>query len=148
MSYYTDITSPYIWILLWRGQTLSYHVLFVLYNMFWRRNLLKHQQWSYRHSQLIATSAIQLSIQVVNNLPVLSGEQDIGKLCPFPTLRTCLHRRIWWRSCSTAPIFAILPIEEWRTRHRLALRVQCVLWRLQLHTMICSHDLAFWTFNY
>ena len=149
MSYYTDITSPHIWILLWRGQALSYHVVCVLHNMFWVRNLLQHQQWNYRHSHLIATSAIQLSFQVLYNLPVLSRqEQDTENLCPFLTLPTCLHHRIWWRSCSTAPTFANLRIEEWKSRQWLALCVQYVLWRVQFHTMNCSHSLAFWTIYY
>ena len=34
MSYYTDITSPNTWTLLWRVQVLSYHVVCVLHNMF------------------------------------------------------------------------------------------------------------------
>ena len=149
MSYYTDITSRYIWILLWRGQALCYHVACVLHNMFWGRNLLQHQQWNYRHSHLIATSAIQLSFQVLYNIPALSRqEQDTANRCPFPTLRTCLHRKIWWRSCSTAPTFAILRIEERTTRQWLALCVQSVLWRVQLHTINCSHDLDFWTVYY
>ena len=81
--------------------------------MFWGRNLLQHQQWNCRHSHLIVTSAIPLSFQVLYNLPVLSRqEQDRANLCPFPSLRTCLYHKIWWRSCSTAPTFAVLRIEE------------------------------------
>ena len=117
MSYYTDITSPYIWILLWRGQVLSYQVVCVLYNMFGGKSFLQHQQWKYRHSHLIATSAIPLWFQVLYNLPVLSRqEQGTANLCPLPTLGTCSHHRIWWRSCSTAPTFEVFRIEEWRTR--------------------------------
>ena len=149
MSYYTGMTSPYIWTLLWRGQVLSYHVVDVIHNIFGRRNLLQHQQWNYWHSHLIATSAIRLSLQVWYNLPVLSQqEQDTANLCPFPTPRTFLHHRICWRSCSTAPTFAVLRIEEWKTRQWLALCVQSLLWWVQLHTMNCSHDLAFWTVYY
>ena len=149
MSYYTDITFPYIWTLLWRGQALSYLVVYVLHNMFGRRNLLKHQQWNYRHGHLFATSAIQLSLQVLCNLAVLSRQdQDTVNLCPFPTFRTCLHHRIWWRSCITAPTFAILRIAEWRTRQGLVLCVQSQLLRVQLHTMNCSNGLAFWTVYY
>ena len=147
MSYYIDITSQYIWILLQIGQALSYHIICVLHNMSWGRNLLEHQS-IYWHSQLIATSAIELSFQVLYNLPVLSRqEQDTANLCPFLTLRTCLHHKIWWRSCSTAPAVAILRIEEWRTRQWLALCVQFVLCRVQLHTMNCSHDLVFEQFT-
>ena len=86
----------------------------------WEEVLLQHQRWNYRHSQLIATSAIPLSFQVLYNLPVLSRqEQGTANLCPFATLWTSLHHRIWWRKCSTAPTFAVLPIEDWRTRQRL-----------------------------
>ena len=112
--------------------------------MFWGKNLPQHQQWNYRHRHSIAASAIPLSFQVLDILPVLSRqEQDTASLCPFPTLRTCLHHRICWRSCSTAPFFAVLRIEDWRTRQWFALCVQFVLWRVQLHTMNCSHDLDF-----
>ena len=149
MSYYTDITSPYIWILIWRGQILSHHVVCVLHNMFGGRHLLQHQQWKYRHSHWTATSAIPLSIQVLCNLPVLSRqEQRTANLCPFPTPRTCLQQKIWWRSCSTAPTFAVLCTEERRTRQWLVLCVQSRLWRVQLHTMNCSNDLAFWKVYY
>ena len=149
MSYYIDITSQYIWTLLWRSQAISYHVVWVLHNMFGGRNLLQHLQWNYRHNHLIATSAIQLSFQVLHNLPVLSRqEQGTANLFPFPTLPTWLHHRIWWRNCSTAPTFAVLRIEEWRIRRWLALYVQSVLWWVQLHTINCSHDLAFGTVYY
>ena len=150
MSYYRDITSPYIWTLLQKGQALSYRVVCVLHSMFCGRNLLRHQQWIYRHNHLIATSAIPLSFQVSCNLPVLSRqEQRTTNLCPFPTVRTCLHRKIWWRkSCSTAPTFAFLRIDEWRTRQWLVLCVQSQLSRVQLHTMSCSNDLEFWTVYY
>ena len=117
--------------------------------MFWGKNLLWHQQWNYRHSHLIATSAIQLSFRVLCNLTVLSRqEQDTANLCPFLTLRFCLHHRNCRRSFSIAPTFATFRIEEWRTRQWLALSVQPKLWRVQLHTMNCSHDLAFWTIYY
>ena len=146
MSYYTDITSPYIWTLLWRGQALSYHVVCVLHNFFGQRKLLQHRQWNYRHGHLIGTSAIPLSFQIWYNLPVFSRqEQDTANLCPFPTIRIRLHHRGWWRRCGTAPTFAIFPIEEWKTGHWLALFVQSVPWRVQLHTMNCSNHLAFWT---
>ena len=149
ISYYIDTTSPYIWTLLWRDQVLSSHVVCVLHNMFEGRNLLQHQQWNYRHSHLIAISVIPLSLQVLYNLPVFPRqEQDTANLCPFPTLRICLHHKIWWRSWSTAPTIAVLRIEELRTRQWLALCVQSELWRVQLNTMNCSHDLAFWTVYY
>ena len=100
-------------------------------------------------SHLTATPAIQLSFQVLYNLPVASRqEQKTANLCPFLLLRTCLHHRIWWRSCSKAPTFATLSIGEWRTRQWLALYVQSVIWRVQLHTKKCSHDLVFWTIYY
>ena len=68
-------------------------------------------------------------------LPNLSRQaQDTANLCPFPTLRIFLHHRIWWRSCSTASTFAVLRIEERRTRQWLALFLQFVVWRVQLHT--------------
>ena len=147
MSGFTDVTSLYIWTFSGEGM-LSYHVVCVLHNMFGGIKLLQHQQWNYRHSHLIATSAIPLSFQVWYNLPVLSRqEQDTANLCPFLTLRTCLHQRIWWRGCGTAPTF-VLRIKEWRTRQWLALSVQSVLWRFQIHTMSCSHGLAFWTVYY
>ena len=76
------------------------------------------------------------------------GKSKIQRICPFPALRTCLHRRNWCRSCSTAPSFAVLRVEEWRTRQWLVLCVQSVLWLVQLHTMNCSHDLVFWTVDY
>ena len=61
------------------------------------------------NSHLIAISAISLSFQVWYNLQVLSRqEQDTANLCSILTLRTCLHHRIWWRSCSTAPKFAFI----------------------------------------
>ena len=121
----------------------------VLHNMLQGRNLLPHQQWNYRHSHLIATCAIQLSFQVLYNIPVLSRqEQDTANLCPLLTLRNCLHHKIWWRSCSTAPTFATLRNEEWRTRQWLVLCVQFQLWRVQLRTMICSYNLASWTVYY
>ena len=71
MSYYADITSPYIWTLLWRGPALSDYVFYVSHNNFGGKYLLHHQQWNYRNGYLIATSAIPLSIQVWYNLPVL-----------------------------------------------------------------------------
>ena len=117
--------------------------------MFRGRNLLQHQRLYYRQSHLIATSAIQLSFQNLYNVPVPSREEQVTtNLCPFPTLRTCLHHRIWWRSCSTAPTIAFVRIEDWRTQQWWALSVQSVLWRVKLHTMNCSHDLAFWTVYY
>ena len=149
MSYYIDITSPYIWILLYIGQALSYHVICALHNMFWGRKLLQHRQWNYRHSHLIATSANPLSFHVLYNLPFLSRqEHDMASLCPFPTLGTCLHHRIWWRSCSTAPTIAVLCNQDWRSWQWLVVRVQSVLWLVQLHTKICSHVLASWTVYY
>ena len=149
MSHNTDITSPYIWTLLWRGQSLSYHVVCVIHNMFGGRISLQHQQWNYRHSHLIATSGIPLPFQLRYNLPVIfRPEQDTANLCQFPTLRTCSHHKIWWRSYSKAPIFAVMRIEEWRTRDWLALCVQSVLWRVQLHTKNCSHAPASSTVYY
>ena len=149
MSYYTHITSPYIWTLHWRVRVLSYYVVCVLHNMFGEKNLLQHQLWNYRPSHLIATSAMLLSFQVWYNLPVLSRqEQDTANLCPYPTLRTCLLHRIWWRSCRKAPTFAALRIEERRTRHGLALCVQSLQWQVQLRLMKCSHDRASWTVYY
>ena len=110
------------------------------------RNLLQHQQWNYRHSHLIATSANPISFQVLYNLPVLSRqEQDTANLCPFPTLWTSLHHKILWRSCSTAPTFAVLRFEEWRIRQWLALCVQSERWWVQYHTITYSYYLAFWT---
>ena len=145
MCYYTDITSPSIWTILWRGQALSYHVVCVLHTVFQGRNLLQHQQWNYRHCHLIATSAIPLSFRVWYNVPAPSRqEQDTARLYPFPTLRWFLHHKIWWRGFSTAATFAVSRIEEWRTRKWLALCVQSVLRRVQFHTKICSLDLAFW----
>ena len=131
------------------GQALSYHVVCVLHNTFVRRNLLQHQQWNYWHSHLTATSAILLPYQVLYIIPFLSRqEQDTAKVCPFPIFRTWLHHRICWRSCSTAQTFAVLRIEEWRSRQWLARCVQSVLWRVQLRTINRSHDLAFWTLFY
>ena len=149
MSYYTDIISSYIWTLLWRGQVLSYQVVFVLHNMFGGRNLLQHQLWNYRHIHWIATSAILLSFQVLYNLPYLSRQQqDTANRCPISIHRTCSHHKIWCKSCNTAPIFAVLRVEAWWSRKWLVLCVQSVLWRVQLHTMNCWHDLAFWTVYY
>ena len=146
MSYYTDITSPYIWTLPWRDQSLSYHTGRVLRNVFRGRNLLQHQQQYYLYNHLISTSAIPLSFQVWYNLPVLSRqEQDAAGLCQFPTLRICLQEGIWWRSCGRAPTVAVLRIEERKTRFWFALCVQNGLWRVQFHTKNCSHHLAFLT---
>ena len=137
MSYYIDISSQFIWTLLYTGQALSYHFVCVSHNMLWGRNWPQHQQWNYRHSHLIATSAVQLSFPVFYNLPVFSRqEQDPANLCPFLTLRPCLHQRTWWRSCSTAAPFATLRVEEWKTRQWLALCVQSVFWRVELLNFI------------
>ena len=146
MSDYTDITSSYIWAILWRSQALSYHVVCVLHNMFRGKSLLEHQQWNYRHSHLIITSVISLFFQVLYNFPIPSRqEQGTANLYPFPTLRNCLQYRIWWKSCSTAPTFAVLCVKEWRTRFWLVFCVQSELWRVQHHTTNCSCDLTFWT---
>ena len=50
MSYYTDITSPYIWTLLWRSQALSCHVVCIINTMSGGRILL-------------SASAVKLSTQ-------------------------------------------------------------------------------------
>ena len=144
MSNYRDITFPYIWTLLWRGEALFYHVVCVLHNMFAWKSLLQHQQWNYRHSHLIAISAFLLLFQVLYNLPVASRqEQGRANPCPFPTLRTCLHHKIRWKSCTTAPTFAVLRNKEWRTRQLLVHCVQSELWWVQLHTMNCTYDLVY-----
>ena len=104
--------------------------------------LLQHQHWNYRHSIMIATSAIQLSFQVLYNLPVPSQqEQDTANLCPFLTPRTGLHYRTW-RSCNTAPTFAVLRFEEWRTRQWL---VSCVRSVCALESSTSYNDLFTWS---
>ena len=151
MSYYTDITSPYIWTLLWRGQVPSYHVFLCF---------TQHV----RGKQIARASAVKLSTQSFDrnfcHSALISGliqssksylsrkEQGTESFCPFLFLRTCWHHKIWRRSCSKAPAFAVLRIEERRTRQRVALYVQSVLWRIQLHAMKCSHALASWTVYY
>ena len=111
-----------------------------------RKKLLQRQLGNYQHSQLTPTSAIPLSFQVWYNLPVSSRQKlETSNLCPFLTLRTCLHHIIWWRKCSTAPTFAVLRIEERKTRQWLALCVQSVLLWVQLQIMHCSCNLTFWT---
>ena len=94
---------------------------------------------------LIAIVPILFSIQVGCNLRVLSRQQqDAAKLCPFPSLRTCAHHKIPWKSCSTVPAFVVFYIEEGRVPQWLALCVQSVFWRVQPHAMNSSHDLLFW----
>ena len=117
--------------------------------MFWGGSLLQHQQWNFRQSHLIATSAMPLLFHVLYNLSVLSRQNQVtANLYPLPTFRTCVNHRNYWRSCSAAPTFAVLRIEEWRTRQWLVFCVQSVLRWVQLHSMNCSHDLAFWTVYY
>ena len=90
-------------------------MLFVFYTKFSGKQICYSFSSETIDSHLIATSAIQLSFHVLYNLPVLSRqEQDAASLCPFTNLRTCLHHRIWWRSCSTAPTFdfCVFNIEE------------------------------------
>ena len=123
---------------------LSLIVLFLFYATCWEEEIC-YSISSEAIGTVIwfSTSAIPLSFQVWYNLPVFFPQkQDTANLCPFPTLRTCFHHRIWWRSCSTAPTFAVLSFEEWRTRQGLALCVRSVLWRVQLCTMNYSRDLA------
>ena len=53
-----------------------------------------------------------------------------------------LRPRIWWSSCCTAPTLAVLPFEKWKFPQWLAVCVQSMLWRVQLCSMNCSHDLV------
>ena len=148
MSHYIDIRSLYIWILLWKGQALSYQVVCVLHKIFGERSLLQHRQWNYRQSNLNATSAIPLSFQVLYNLIVFLGKSKIHRIC----VHFQLFELVYITETGEEVVvqlqksqFWSLPFEDWRSRNWLALCVQSVLKRVQLHTMNCSHGLAFWT---